>query len=88
MIERFQWTFHAEQRLAERGLGRHEIELAVRLGKHEPNFGPADWRTGEVRADGLRFVVVFDYPAEDDPGAACIVSAWTIVEGALGPYPW
>jgi hypothetical protein len=87
MIERFQWTFHAEQRLAQRGLKRHEIEIAVRLCEWRPNLGSADWRVTGVRPDGLRFVVVFDFPASDDPEAARVVTAWTIGESSLGLYP-
>ena len=88
MIEHFQWTFHAGERLAQRGLTKHEVEIAIRLGEREPNLGAADWRVTGVRSDGLRFVAVFDSPVDDDHQAARVVSVWTVGKGPIGLYPW
>ena len=88
MIEHFLWTFHAEERLVERNLNRHEVELAVRLEEGRPNPGAADWRVSGVCANGLSFVVVYDCPVRGDSGTARIVSIWTIDEPRTGLYPY
>jgi hypothetical protein len=88
MIEHFLWTSHAEKRLAERDLSRHEVELAICLGEGRPNLGAAGWRVSGVCANGLRFVVVYDYPARGDSGTARIVSVWTVDESRTGLYRW
>jgi hypothetical protein len=56
-IERIMWTFHAEERLSERGLTRARVERAVRELHpiREINKGRAAWRV-----DAGRFVVVYD----------------------------
>ena len=79
-INRFVWTDHAELRLGQRGLTRFEVEEAVREGHEirEPNRGDADWRVEGVRADGVKFAVVYDNPVQGDGGAACVVSAWPL----------
>jgi hypothetical protein len=80
MIEHFLWTSHAQVRLSERDLNRDEVELAVRLGEGQPDRGAGDWRAAGVCANGLRFVVVYDWPAHADPGTARIVSVWSVSE--------
>lgn len=44
-IKRFIWTFHAEDRLLERGLTRAQVERAVRElhPLRETNAGDAQW---------------------------------------------
>jgi hypothetical protein len=56
-IERITWTFHAEERLSQRGLTRARVERAVRELHpiREINTGRAAWRV-----DAGRFVVVYD----------------------------
>lgn len=69
--ERITWTFHAEERLSQRGLTRARVERAV-LELHplrEINKGRAAWRV-----DAGRFVVVYDRPAGFD--GIRIVSVW------------
>lgn len=77
-IGRITWTDHAELRLGERGLTRFEVEEAVRDSDdgREANRGDADWRIEGVRADGRKFVVVYDCPIKGDESVACVVSAW------------
>ena len=72
-IKRFTWTFHAEDRLPQRGLTRVQVERAVRElhPLRETNDGEAEWRI-----DAGRFVVVYDHPAGGDIDAVRIVSAW------------
>jgi hypothetical protein len=79
-IERFIWTDHAELRLGQRGLARIEVEEAIREGHEirESNRGDAAWRVEGVRADGRKFVVLYDNPARGDEGAARVVSAWAL----------
>jgi uncharacterized protein YjiS (DUF1127 family) len=73
-IKRFIWTFHAEDRLLERGLTRAQVERAVRElhPLRETNAGDAQWQI-----DAGRFVVVYDHPAGRDIDAVRIVSAWS-----------
>lgn len=79
-IGRITWTDHAELRLGERGLTRFEVEEAVRDADdgREANRGDADWRIEGVRADGRKFVVVYDCPIKGDESVACVVSAWPL----------
>jgi hypothetical protein len=79
-VERFIWTDHAELRLGQRGLTRFEVEDAVREGHEvrEPNHGDADWRVEGVRADGVKFAVIYDNPVRSDPHTASVVSAWPL----------
>jgi hypothetical protein len=70
---RFVWTFHALERLSERGLTREDVEQAVR-DEHpirEANSGEADWRV-----DTGRMAVLYDYPDKDDINTIRIVTAW------------
>lgn len=70
---RFVWTFHALERLTERGLTREDVEQAV--GDEHPirkaNSGEADWRV-----DTGRIVVLYDCPDKGDIN--------TIVSSRLG----
>jgi hypothetical protein len=70
-IERITWTFHAEERLAQRGLTRARVERAVRELHpiREINKGRAAWRV-----DTGRFVVVYDRSAGLD--SVRIISVW------------
>jgi len=79
-IGRFIWTDHAELRLGQRGLTRFEVEEAVRDGHEirERNRGDADWRIEGVRADGRRFVAIYDSPVRGDADTARVVSAWPL----------
>jgi hypothetical protein len=72
-IKRFAWTWHAEERLAERGLTKSHVEQAVRDGHPlgESNEGEADWRI-----EARDFVVVYDHPDGKDTDAVRVVSAW------------
>jgi hypothetical protein len=69
----FVWTFHALERLAERGLTREDVEGAVH-DEHptrETNPGKADWRI-----DTGRIVVLYDCPDKRDIDVIRIVTAW------------
>ena len=79
-IDRIIWTDHAELRLGQRGLTRFEVEAAVRDTDdvREVNRGDADWRIEGVRADGRKFVVVYDCPVDGEENVACVVSAWPL----------
>jgi hypothetical protein len=70
-IERITWTFHAEERLSQRGLTRARVERAVQELHpiREINKGRAAWR---VDAGG--FVVVYDRSA--GLNGVRIVSVW------------
>lgn len=80
MIERFIWTEHAERRLGQRGLTRHDVEAVIRDDheSREINRGDADWRVYGARLDGRRFAVVYDHPAQGDATLARIVSVWPL----------
>jgi hypothetical protein len=70
-IERITWTFHAEERLSQRGLTRVRVEHAVRELHpiREINKGRAAWRV-----DAGSFVVVYDRSTA--PNSIRIVSVW------------
>jgi hypothetical protein len=72
-IDRFAWTVHAEDRLAQRGLSRARVERAVRELHpiRKVNKGAAVWRV-----DAGSFVVVYDHPDNDDMNAVRVVSVW------------
>jgi hypothetical protein len=79
-IERFVWTDHALERLAQRRLTRREVEQAVER-EHEarkPNRGAGDWRVHDQRIDGRRFAVIYDHPVGRDQRAARIVTVWPL----------
>jgi hypothetical protein len=80
MIGRINWTIHAEQRLRDRGLSRDEVEQAIRDGhqSRQVNKGEADWRVYGIRADGRRFVVIYDHPVSSDRSSARIVTLWSL----------
>ncbi len=79
-IERFVWTDHALQRLAQRGLTGDEVERAITRGHdtRKPNRGAGDWRVYGQRADRRRFVVIYDKPVGRDQRAARVVTVWAI----------
>jgi hypothetical protein len=78
VIERFIWTVHAQDRAAERGLNRFDVEAVVREGhkSRQQNRGPGDWRVNGTHPDGQIFVVIYDHPALADTGLARIVTLW------------
>ncbi|HJZ37080.1 MAG TPA: DUF4258 domain-containing protein [Solirubrobacterales bacterium] len=85
MIERFDWTNHAESRVRERNLERILVEMTVKLG-HDGrgrNDGRADWRVRGRRFDGRRFVVIYDHPVANDVGRVRLVSVWDLPEGSI-----
>jgi hypothetical protein len=79
-IERFIWTLHAEDRAAERGLSRLDVEEVVRDGHRtrQANEGLGDWRVYGTRSDGQLFAVVYDQPALEDDELARIVTIWRV----------
>ena len=80
MIERFDWTDHAERRARERNLHRFLVEKTVRLGHDERsrNVGRADWRVHGQRSDGESFVVIYDHPVANDVSRVRLVSVWDL----------
>jgi Domain of unknown function (DUF4258) len=80
VIERFDWTDHAEGRAREREFDRMNVEMTIRLGHdgRSRNDGPADWLVRGKRLDGSRFEVVYDHPAGEDLNLVRIVSVWDI----------
>lgn len=84
-IDHFIWTNHAILRIRQRGLTRFEIEDAVKAGHRSRriNRGDVDWRVEGTLADGRRFVVIYDCPAEGNRRTARIVSAWLVRDGAI-----
>jgi hypothetical protein len=83
VIERFDWTDHAEDRLWQREFDRILVEMAIRLGHdgRSRNYGRADWLVRWEGLDGDAFEVVYDHPARQDFGRVRIVSVWLIEEG-------
>ena len=80
MIERFDWTDHAEERVRERKLDRTLVEMAVRLG-HDGrirNIGRADWRVRGKLSGGKFFVVIYDHPVVADANRVRLVSVWDL----------
>jgi hypothetical protein len=80
VIERFDWTDHAETRARERNLERILIEMTVRLGHdgRSRNIGRADWRVHGKRFGGGAFVVIYDHPAANDANRVRLVSVWDL----------
>lgn len=70
-LDHVTWTFHAEERLSQRGLTRARVEQAVRELHtiREINKGRAAWRV-----DAGSFVVVYDRSTA--PNSIRIVSVW------------
>jgi hypothetical protein len=83
VIERFDWTDHAEDRVRERKLDRTLVEMIVRVGHdgRSRNLGRADWLVRGERFDGCVFEVVYDHPARGDLGRVRVVSVWDVEEG-------
>jgi Domain of unknown function (DUF4258) len=78
VIERFDWTDHAEGRARQRKFDRKDVELAIRRG-HDcrgRNDGPADWLVRGRRFDGGLFEVVYDHPTGADLNRVRVVSVW------------
>ncbi|HEX5853110.1 MAG TPA: hypothetical protein VFY36_08455 [Solirubrobacteraceae bacterium] len=71
VLERITWTFHAEERLSQRGLTRARVERAIQELHpiREINKGRAAWRV-----DAGSFVVVYDRSASLN--SIRIVSVW------------
>jgi hypothetical protein len=82
VIERFDCTDHAEDRLWQREFERILVEMAIRLGHdgRSRNRGPADWLVRWEGLDGRVFEVVYDHPARQDFGRVRIVSFWLVEE--------
>jgi hypothetical protein len=82
VIERFDWTDHAERRLREREFHRINVEMAIRLGHdgRNRNDGSADWLVLGQRLVGASFVVVYDHPVGEDHDRVRIVSVWDLEE--------
>jgi hypothetical protein len=80
MVMRIDWTSHAQERVAQRGLSPGEVEEVIRQ-QHAVralNRGEADWRLYGERPDGRRFAVIYDHPVLGDATAARVVSAWVL----------
>ncbi len=77
-IERFIWTFHAEDKRGKRLLDRVAVERAIRDGHidRQINPGEADWLVHGLLVDGRRFEVVYDHPHGGDHTTVRIVSLW------------
>ena len=82
MIERFDWTDHAERRLRERDFERINVEMAIRLGHdgRSRNDGPADWLVLGQRMTSISFVVIYDHPVDEDLDRVRVVSVWDLEE--------
>jgi hypothetical protein len=80
VIERFDWTDHAESRVRERNFDRFLVEMTVKLGHdgRSRNDGRADWRVRGNRLDGESFVVIYDHPVANDAGSVRLVSVWDL----------
>jgi hypothetical protein len=83
VIERFDWTDHAEGRARQREFDRILVEMTVRLGHdaRSRNDGRADWLVRGQRLDGRVFEVVYDHPVGRDLTRVRLVSVWLLEEG-------
>jgi Domain of unknown function (DUF4258) len=83
VIERFDWTDHAEDRARQRDFDRILVEMAVRLGHdgRSRNDGRADWLVRGKELNGRAFEVVYDHPVGRDPSRVRLVSVWPVEEG-------
>jgi Domain of unknown function (DUF4258) len=80
-IERSVWTAHAQQRIQQRRLDRHEVEQAIRQGhdSREVNDGRAQWLVRGTTADGTPFEAIYDHPHRGDVETVRIVSVWRLL---------
>jgi hypothetical protein len=79
MIEHFNWTAHAIERLGQRGIDRMDVEQIIRANHRDRtvNRGKAEWRiTGSGTTGGAPIVVIYDHPDAGDQSRVRIVSAW------------
>ena len=85
MIERFDWTDHAERRIRERRFDRINVEMNIRLGhdRRRRNDGRADWQVLGQRMDGIWFVAIYDHPVDEDLDRVRIVSVWELEERGI-----
>lgn len=67
------WTDHALAKAQTLGVTRTDVETALvqHHAKRRGNTGAADWI---LKIGGL--VIAYDYPAEDDPLFARVVTVW------------
>jgi hypothetical protein len=81
-IDRFLWTDHALERLAERRLAREDVERTIgdEHGGRQVNPGSADWRVHGRRSDGKRFAAIYDHPVGGEQATVRIVSVWPVRE--------
>lgn len=79
-IEHFVWTVHAQQRIQQRRLDRHEVEQAIgeRHDDREVNDGRAQWLIRGTTADGTPFEAIYDHPHGGDVDKVRIVSVWRL----------
>lgn len=80
-IEHYVWTAHAQQRIQQRRLDRHEVEQAISQGHdaREVNDGRAQWLVRGTTADGTSFEAIYDHPHGGDVDAVRIVSVWRLL---------
>jgi len=79
-IEHYVWTVHAQQRIQQRRLDRHEIEQAISDGHdaREVHDGRAEWLVRGTTADGTAFEAIYDHPHGGSVETIRIVSAWRL----------
>jgi hypothetical protein len=80
-IEHYVWTAHAQERIQQRRLGRHEVEQAISQGHdaREVNDGRAQWLVRGTTADGTPFEAIYDHPHGGDTDTVRIVSVWRLL---------
>jgi uncharacterized DUF497 family protein len=85
VIEEFDWTDHARQRISEREFARVEVESTIHLGhdRRRVNDGRAEWQVMGEDGAGRPFVVIYDHPAEGNVAKVRIVSVWELTEREL-----
>jgi hypothetical protein len=78
MNREIEWTRHASESLEELGPEEHEIEAKLhRKSRWRRNPGKADWRAViELSEYPLPFVVLFDYPVDEDDLLVKVVTVW------------
>jgi hypothetical protein len=79
-IDHYVWTAHAQQRIQQRRLDRHEVERAISQGHdaREVNDGRAQWLVRGTTADGTPFEAIYDHPHGGDVETVRIVSVWRL----------